>query len=174
MGNDLTKLNSRLRAQIMAVVGRSLSKGVSPPAIASQQATGTKAPRRARNGLPVPSRQRVERTRNMGKWTESEYWGRTRSALREAFRYWGPAMEAKKQAKVGVGRSARWLCAGCGKLFLEKGVHVDHIVPCGALTAYEHLPDFLRRLTPDSPDAYMVLCRGKGGCHQKKTNKERT
>jgi hypothetical protein len=34
----------------------------------------------------------AERTRNAGTLTESQYWSKIRSALRNAFRYWKPMM----------------------------------------------------------------------------------
>jgi len=44
-------------------------------------------------------------------------------------------------------------------------------VACGALTDYAHVGEFVRRLTPESPDAFRVRCLT---CHQLKTNSEKT
>jgi 5-methylcytosine-specific restriction endonuclease McrA len=105
---------------------------------------------------------RVERTRNAGTWTEAQYWGRLRSALRNTFRYWKPAAIALKRAK----RGNMFICAACGAACKREGVEVDHITPCGQLTRPEHIAGFLERLTPEDPAAYQVLCKE---CHSVKT-----
>lgn len=119
---------------------------------------------------------RVPRTRNANTWTEAEWWGRLRSGLRRTFRFWKPAVIALNRAKTPCAgpRGQKWayLCAGCGKLFLRKDVNIDHKDPCGQLTTFEHIPEFIAKLTPESPDAFQVLC--KRVCHQTKTTKERT
>lgn len=107
-------------------------------------------------------RQRVARTRNGGTWTEARFFSHVRSALRMAFRWWKPGLDALKAAKVGKG----YLCASCGKVFPRKEVEIDHLIPVGALTQLEHLPAFLARLTPEGKEAYAVLCKA---CHQAKT-----
>lgn len=117
---------------------------------------------------------RVARTRNGGTQTEAAYWGSVRSCLRRAFRFWKPAQEALRRARVAKAgkHNAKWafLCCDCQKLFRRAAVEIDHLVPCGALTSFEHVGDFLRRLTPESPDDYAIRCHS---CHQKKTTKER-
>ena len=110
---------------------------------------------------------RVERTRNMGKWTEAKYWGTIRSCLRLCFRYWGPITEARKRARVGRNK---YLCAKCGKIYSSKEIQVDHVVPVGSLKRYEDLPGFVKRLTEEDPSKYQVLCKT---CHQKKTNSQK-
>jgi hypothetical protein len=109
---------------------------------------------------------RVERTRNGGTWTEAQYWGRLRSALRNTFRYWKPAAIALKRAK----RGNMFVCAACGAAFKRDSVNVDHVTPCGQLTRHEHIAGFLERLTPEDPAAYQVLCTV---CHNVKTRMER-
>lgn len=110
--------------------------------------------------------QRIPRTRNGGRWTEAQYWGRLRSALRQTFRWWEPGKQAMAAAKVGK----RYRCAACDGLFLRKQVQIDHIVPCGSLRCLADVGPFLARLTPEDPRAYQVLCES---CHQRKTNAER-
>lgn len=112
------------------------------------------------------SRQRVARTRNLGTWTNAVYWQRVRWALRKTFQFWKPAMAGLKAAKVGK----LYLCARCKKLFDRKGVQIDHTIPAGSLTCGEDLAGFLQRLTPESPDAFRVFCRG---CHRTKTDEDR-
>ena len=105
---------------------------------------------------------RVPRTRNGGTWTEAQYWGRLRSAFRQTFRWWVPAKQALNAARVGK----QYRCARCLRLFGRKAVEVDHRVPCGSLRCLEDVAPFLARLTPESPNAYQVLCVA---CHASKT-----
>jgi hypothetical protein len=118
---------------------------------------------------------RVPLVRNGGAWSEAKYWGTLRSHLRRAFRFWKPAVAALHAARIASkgprGRKWLFLCADCKKLFPRKGVQIDHVEPCGTLTSFDHLPDFIRRLTPEDPNAYAVRCTA---CHQKKTNAERS
>jgi hypothetical protein len=97
-----------------------------------------------------------------------------RSGLRRLFRFWKPAVAALHAARVPCsgrhGQKWAYVCADCGKLFPRKEVQIDHKVPVGRLLAYEDLPGFVERLTPESPDAYACRCLS---CHQEKTNKER-
>lgn len=61
-------------------------------------------------------------------------------------------------------------CAKCRQWFPDKQVQVDHIIPCGSLKHHNDIVTFLQRLTPESPEAFQVLC---SGCHQHKTNQEK-
>jgi hypothetical protein len=105
---------------------------------------------------------RTPRTRNGGAWTEAHYWGRLRSALRQTFRWWGPAKQALQAAKHG--RAYR--CARCLRLHPRKEIEIDHRVPCGSLRCLEDLPGFVARLTPEDPAAFQILCKP---CHAGKT-----
>lgn len=111
-----------------------------------------------------PKRQLVKRTRGRGTLTEAQYWGKIRSALRQAFRYWPPITEARKRAKVGKA----YRCERCQEL-VEK-VSVDHVEPCGSLRCDEDIAPFIRRLTTENPSAYQALC---SECHNAKTQEER-
>ena len=108
---------------------------------------------------------RVPRTRNGGSETESMHMGKIRSALRNISRFWKPIQAARKRNKVGMGRSAKYYCDGCGGLFLS--VQVDHIVEAGSLKTYADLPGFCERLFAESPEAYQCLCEN---CHLTKTH----
>ena len=108
---------------------------------------------------------RVQRTRNGGQWTEARYFGFIRSALRSAFQKWGPKHEAKKLAKKGHNQ---YECCACNRIFGNKDVEVDHIVPCGSLKSFEDLPDFVERMFCEAV-GFQVLCKE---CHQYKTNNE--
>ena len=117
---------------------------------------------------------RVPRTRNGGTWTEARYWQSVRSGLRRLFRFWKPAVAALHAARFPCkgpnGQKWAYLCHDCKKPFPRKQVQIDHIVPCGTLTDFEHVSEFIRRLTPEDPGAYAVRCLA---CHQAKTNAER-
>ena len=108
---------------------------------------------------------RVPRTRNGGSETESMHMGKIRSALRNISRFWKPIQAARKRNKVGMGRSAKYYCDGCGGLFLS--VQVDHVVEAGSLKTYADLPGFCERLFAEEPSAYQVLC---DSCHLTKTH----
>lgn len=123
--------------------------------------------------VPVKRKSRVSLTRNMGTWTEAQYWKRIRSCLRRMSIYWKPAHAALLASRVpfnGPRGQKAFLCADCQKLFKRRSVHLDHIIPCGTLRSYADLGHFLERLLPEDPKAYQVRCHK---CHQKKTNAER-
>ena len=118
---------------------------------------------------------RVVRTRNGGKLTEAEYWGKVRSALRKTFAAWEPANQAMKNARRpyhGSNKRQKFevQCADCEQWFAMKLIHKDHIAPVGSLRCADDLAGFLDRLTPESPSAFQMMCET---CHQDKTNKDR-
>ena len=119
--------------------------------------------------------QKVARTRNLGTQTEAAYWGGLRSALRQKYRYWKPAIAAlnagKRPSKSANKRlKHEYQCCQCRKWFPRKEVEINHKIPCGSLRCALDVAPFLERLTPESPDAYDVRCKA---CHQKETNKQR-
>ena len=113
------------------------------------------------------SRRLAPRTRGLGTLTEAQYWAKVRSALRQAFRYWPALKQARAADRVAPGR---FRCAGCGGVFRDRGIEVDHVVPCGSLRCSADLAPFLDRLTPETVSAFQVLC---GSCHQAKTGLDR-
>lgn len=123
---------------------------------------------------PAGKRQRVPRTRNAGTWTEAQHFTRIRSCLRRMSMFWIPAKRALAAVRIPWagphGRKWGFPCAACGKIYARKGVQIDHIIPCGALTDYSHLPQFINRLLPENGDAFRIVCKS---CHQAKTNTER-
>lgn len=122
-----------------------------------------------------PRVSRVPKTRNAGTWTEAQYWQRIRSCLRRMSIYWRPARVALNAARIPCkgpnGQKWAYICHDCQKPHPRKRVQLDHIVPCGTLTDYAHIGDFLRRLLPEEQGAYAVRCLA---CHQAKTNAERS
>jgi 5-methylcytosine-specific restriction endonuclease McrA len=116
-------------------------------------------------------KRKVERPRNDGAWTESQYWQQIRNCLRKAFQYWKPMMKALEKAKrpsKSSNAKLKWeyLCNSCSQWFPRKGVQIDHIIECGRLKAFEDLEGFITRLTPEDPDSYQILCID---CHKQKT-----
>jgi 5-methylcytosine-specific restriction endonuclease McrA len=117
---------------------------------------------------------RVPRTRNNETMTESAFWGFIRSALRRKSMYWKPVAQAKKNAKrdyKGPNKRQKfvYLCNECNKLFKDKEVNVDHIIPAGTLRSAKDLPVFVENLFCEV-DNLQVLC---DTCHNIKTQKER-
>jgi DNA-directed RNA polymerase subunit RPC12/RpoP len=110
---------------------------------------------------------RVERTRNMGTWTEAQYWGAIRSTLRQRFRFWRPITSALKSARLGKGA---YLCAKCGRVYPRDEVEVHHVNPCGSLKEYDDLPGWVKRLTEEDPSLYKVLCTQ---CHKELTHERK-
>lgn len=94
-----------------------------------------------------------------------------RSFLRRAFRFWQPAQEALKRAKRAWpgprGRKWGFVCAHCGETFIRAQVEIHHTEEVGSLKTLDELPDFVRRLTPEDPAAYQVLCKK---CHKLETH----
>lgn len=128
---------------------------------------------------------RVARTRNGGAWTEAQYWGRIRSALRRMSMYWKPIKEARDRAKrpyKGRNKRQKWefQCAQCKNWFPQKSINVDHIVEAGSLRCAEDLPGFVERLFCEDVNGYQVLCKNQKengkiihhGCHEKKSHKK--
>ena len=122
---------------------------------------------------------KVERTRNGGKWTEAQFWGRLRGALRKAFVHWEPANAAIRRAKVpgcsvinpATGKQNQaYRCDHCGDLFRYAEMCRDHTVPVGTLRSLDDVVGFIERLTPEDPAAFQALCNE---CHREKTNRER-
>lgn len=118
---------------------------------------------------------RVERTRNANTLTESQYWGKIRSALRNAFKFWKPmqmALEKASRPYNGTNKKQKkeYQCAACKKWFPRTGVEIDHIIGCGSLRSYEDIEPFIKRLTVEDVNAYQVLCVEH---HREKTLKER-
>jgi len=116
---------------------------------------------------------RVVRTRNSATMTESEYFGRIRSALRNSFKYWKPMQEALHKASrpsqsLNKRLKKEYQCAKCKKWFKRQAVEIDHIQECGSLKSYEDIVPFLMNLTKEDVNAFQILCKP---CHKEKTKK---
>ena len=118
---------------------------------------------------------KVLRTRNLGTWTEAEYFSRIRSALRRVFRYFKPMYKALELASRPSQSSNKKLkkeyqCAHCKKWFPRAKVQIDHIIEAGSLRTYEDIVPFVQRLTSENVSDYQVLCTT---CHLSKTKKSK-
>lgn len=118
-----------------------------------------------------PKKQLVPRTHNYKTFTESQYFGKIRGALRNAFRYWKPAMVALESvSRPSKSENKRlkkeYRCKKCKNWFPRKLVEIDHVVEAGSLRCYEDIVPFIKRLTVEDVKAYQILCKK---CHQIKT-----
>ena len=120
---------------------------------------------------------KVPRTRNANSMTESEYWGKVRSALRKAFAYWKPAQEALKMAECGTRKNPKtgrdrkiYRCAACGEADFPEQMQIDHIEPCGSLKSLWDIAPFLDRLTCEDSSKFQVLHKT---CHQEVTSQRK-
>jgi hypothetical protein len=119
---------------------------------------------------------KVPREYGGGTLTRSQYFGKIRSALRNCFRYWPPLQQALKLASRPSQNTenkrlkVEYQCASCKNWFARKNVEIDHKIPCGTLTEYEHIPDFIKKLAAENVEDYDVLCKP---CHLSKTLTER-
>ena len=109
-----------------------------------------------------------------GRYTESQFWGFIRSALRQKSRRWPPIYEVLAKAKrpsKSTNKRLKWeyLCAKCKKWYPQKEVSVDHIIPAGSLRTQEDLAGFVERLFCEA-DGLQVLC---DKCHMAKSTEER-
>lgn len=113
----------------------------------------------------VTKRKIAPKTRNAGRWTESEFWQSIRSALRNRTRFWAPKLEALKKARrtsQSPNKRLKWefMCAECKDWFPQKAVQVHHDVEAGKLNSGEDLAGFVERLFAEQ--GWTVLCRN---CH---------
>lgn len=118
----------------------------------------------------------ADKTRNLNTWTESQYFSKIRSALRQAFRFWKPITETlKRSSRPYKGPNKRqkveYLCSQCNQWYIKKNIEVDHIEPCGSLRSYEDIVPFLKRLTIEDLNGFRVVCKP---CHRKITNESKT
>lgn len=115
------------------------------------------------------------KTRNAGTMTESAFWSFIRSALRQKSRWWKPITQCKMASRrpyKGPNKRQKfeYQCSECKAWFAEKHINVDHIIPAGSLNNAQDLPAFVERLFCEKENL-QVLC---SGCHNKKTQEEKT
>lgn len=121
-----------------------------------------------------PVRKKVERTRNLGSMTEAEFFGKIRSALRNSFRYWKPAMKALENAsRPAISRNKRlkkqYKCSVCNHWFARKDIEIHHIIECGSLRIWDDVVPFIQRLCCEDVNGYLTLCKQ---CHKGKHSKQ--
>lgn len=118
----------------------------------------------ARKAKKVVLNPKVPRTRNGGTMTESAYFSKIRSALRNAFKFWKPMQDVLKEnsrpsQSVNKKIKIEYQCNKCKKWFKRADVQIDHIVECGSLKCYEDISIFIERLTAEDKSAYQILCK---------------
>lgn len=111
------------------------------------------------------------KTRNGGKWTESQFWQQIRSALRNRTRFWIPrvkALEAARRPSQSTNKRLKWefKCCKCGNWFPQTQVQVHHTTEAGALNCAADLPGFVERLFTEID--WAVVCKP---CHKKEHEK---
>lgn len=115
---------------------------------------------------------RVPKTRNHGFFTESQYWGFIRSALRQKSRWWKPILHCKLNARRPCKKGRQkweYQCNCCKQWFSEKEVNVDHIRPAGSLQCAADLAKFVETLFCEI-DNLQILCTN---CHDIKSMKDK-
>lgn len=123
-------------------------------------------------------RKPTPKTRNGGEWTEARYRSFIVSMLRRSSARWGPKNEAKRDARYPTkllnrktGRYAfHGKCAGCGEMFPETTLAVDHIDPViDPHVGFVDWDTYIARMYCEK-EGFQVLCQS---CHKEKTDKER-
>lgn len=110
----------------------------------------------------APRKSKVEKTMNEGTFTTNMFFNWLRQALRRKSMYWKPISAVKNAAKVPyLGTNKRrkfsYVCNRCKKEYDGKSVAVHHKIPCGSLTSFEHIGDFVKRLFVEK-DGLELLC----------------
>lgn len=114
-------------------------------------------------------KKRVERTRNSGLWTESQFWQSIRSTLRrKSMISWKPISDVRNAARIpytGTNRRQKYsyICSECNIPHSGKEISVHHIEECGSLSCAADLPGFVERLFCEK-EGLRVLC---DKCHEK-------
>lgn len=117
----------------------------------------------------------VPLTRNGGWETESEHMAKIRSALRNASKFWKPAvaaLEAAGRPYTGTNKRIKkeYQCVNCCQWYVRAKVEINHIVACGSLKCYADVLQFLERLFCESISDYEILCKE---CHLKVTKEQK-
>lgn len=115
----------------------------------------------------------IKKTRNAGTLTESQYFSKLRSALRNAFRWWKPlsiALDNSSRAYNGLNKRIKkeYQCNHCKEWYIRKNIEVHHKIECGSLKTYDDIVPFIQKLTTENVSTLEVLCKE---CHLKETKK---
>lgn len=116
----------------------------------------------------------VELTRASHTMTESEFWAKILSALRNATRFWKPAQDKLNEGRRNSMSSNKRLkyeynCESCRKWFPQKEIQLDHIIPCGGINGIDKVAGWIEKAFVEI-EGYQRLCVS---CHNKKTLAER-
>ena len=127
----------------------------------------------------------MNKSRNLGQWTEARFRSFIVSALRSASQRWGPKNECLRKARI---RRGWYLCEGCkqevpatkegvyksgakkGKKKRIKNILADHIEPIvDPKEGFKDWNTWIERCFVEL-DGYQALCHD---CHEAKTNEEK-
>ena len=111
---------------------------------------------------------RVARDWDGNTKTKSEFFGNFRSAIRKIWMYSGIRKQAMAHARIAPNK---YLCEKCKHIFKSTEVEVNHIIPAGALSSFEHFSPFIERMFPITIEHLEVLCKP---CHSEFTKEERS
>ena len=121
----------------------------------------------------MTKREKIEKPRNNGRWTEARFRSFVTSALRGAFRRWPVKFDVLKAASTGrkinikSGREANhYRCSICLEAFPQSNIQVDHITPIGDWSNWSKA---IEKLFCEA-DNLQTVCKP---CHKKKTKEER-
>ncbi len=130
---------------------------------------------------------RGEKVCNNNTWTEAQFWGHFKSALRWASVKWlAGGVYAKALRKLlkdipvelrGMSFTHRgklyevtgretylYPCEFCKLWFSEKAVDKDHIVPCGGIHSFENIGEVAKRMFIEAEEGWRLLCKP---CHKR-------
>lgn len=113
------------------------------------------------------------KTRNAGTMTESMFFSKIRSSLRNGFRYWKPmqiALDKASRPSQSANKKLKkeYQCAKCKKWFKRADVQIHHVIPCGSLNNYSDIVPFIQRLTVEDITGFEILCKDCHKDHHKK------
>lgn len=118
---------------------------------------------------------KAPRTRNDGKWTETQFITFVKAALRGA--RWEPKYRCINAAFVGPGinpatghKCKLHRCPECLELFPQNGMAADHVTPVVGMEGFQDWNTFIERLFVDSK-GFRAVCKA---CHKQISNDERS
>lgn len=105
------------------------------------------------------------------KEQDTYYYPYVISQLRRIFNFDGNLRKREALLFAAGKQMGTYHCADCKALFPKHLVAVDHVEPVIPLDGFDNWTDVFKRLFWGT---LQVLCKGKGSCHQRKTNRENT
>ncbi len=121
----------------------------------------------------VVRKSKVIKTMNEGTFTPNMFFNWLRQMFRRKSMYWKPISATKNAAKIPyIGPNKRrkfsYVCNRCKGEFDSKQVNVHHKIPCGTMTSFEDISQFVKNLFVEK-DLLELLCTD---CHNKEHSKK--